>query len=307
MCLFWFNFACNPLQQIEDSILNFMNSRNYTPEELERLHQELYGILTEIVRVCDKCHIPYFVMGGTAIGAHFWQGIIPWDDDIDIGFTRDNYNRFLQVAPHELRKPYTLQWVETDPHTPFYFAKVRKDNTLFVEQDFRWLPMHHGIFVDLFPFDRVPDNRVLQRVQRVVCNFFNCCFMGKDVWMWKYMRKCDIETPHRRGFLPCFANWLVDACCSKQTIYRVLSKLQGMFNGCTTTHYNIVLMPHDYIPAESIEHLQTVAFGPLSVSAPDNLESYLHHHYKNLRKYVPKEEQQNHRPIQLSFDAANAQ
>ena len=279
-----------------------MDKREYTHEELERLHEELYGILAEIVRICEKYRIPYFVIGGTAIGAFFHDGIIPWDDDIDIGLTRENYNRFLDVAPKELRKPYFLQWVGTDPHTPFYFAKVRKDKTMFVEQDFSHLDMHHGIYVDVFPYDKVPDNIALQKAHRLLCNFLNCCFMGKDIWMWRYMQKCDNEIPHRRGPIPCFMNWLVDKCCSKMFIYKMLSKAQGLFNSCNTKYYNMVLMPHDHISVKSLENPQQVKFGQLTVTAPSDLETYLRHHYKNLRREIPKEEQQNHRPMYLSFD-----
>ena len=279
-----------------------MNSKEYTEDELTRLHEDLYGILAEIIRVCDKCHIPYFIIGGTAIGALYWEGIIPWDDDIDIGFTRENYDRFLRVAPQEMRKPYSLQWMGTDPKTPFYFAKVRKDNTLFVEKDFKDLPIHHGIYIDVFPFDKVPANAALQAAQRVLCNFLNCCFMGKDIWLWKYMRKCEIEKPHNRGIIPCFCNWLVDVCFSKRTIYNMLCKAQSIFNAFPMRDYNMVLMKRDQISVKSISHPQQMKFGPLTVTAPSDLETYLRHHYNNLRKVLPKEEQMNHRPYYLSFD-----
>ena len=78
----------------------------------------------ETIRVCQKHNIPYFVIGGTAIGALYDQAILPWDDDIDIGMTRENYNNFLKVAPGELGPSYFLSWIETDPHTPYYFAKA---------------------------------------------------------------------------------------------------------------------------------------------------------------------------------------
>ena len=109
-------------------------NKKYTAEELDLLHTELYDILGETIRVCQKHDIPYFVIGGTAIGALYDQGILPWDDDIDIGMTRENYNKFLKVAPGELGPSYFLSWIETDPHTPYYFAKVKKNNTLFVEE-----------------------------------------------------------------------------------------------------------------------------------------------------------------------------
>ena len=93
-------------------------NKKYTAEELDLLHAELYDILGETIRVCQKHNIPYFVIGGTAIGALYDQAILPWDDDIDIGMTRENYNKFLKVAPEELGPSYFLSWIETDPHTP---------------------------------------------------------------------------------------------------------------------------------------------------------------------------------------------
>lgn len=129
-------------------------NKKYTAEELDLLHAELYDILGETIRVCQKHNIPYFVIGGTAIGALYDQAILPWDDDIDIGMTRENYNKFLKVAPGELGPSYFLSWIETDPHTPYYFAKVKKNDTLFVEEMFKNVPMHPGIFVDIFPFDK---------------------------------------------------------------------------------------------------------------------------------------------------------
>jgi len=276
-------------------------NKEYTDEELQKLHQCLYRILAEIKRVCDKHQIPYFILGGSAIGAFFWQEIIPWDDDIDVGLTRENYNRFLQVAPSELRPGFFLQWNETDPHTPFYFAKVRLDNSQFVEQDFQHLPIHHGIYVDVFPFDKVPDSPRLQKAQRTLANFFNCCFMGKEIWMWKHCGKCQIQNPTKRPWLPCALNWLVDHTLSKRRIYKLLAWSQSLWNNRQATYYNMVLMPRDHIAVKSILHPQQVPFGPLTVTAPADLETYLRHHYRNLRRYIPKEEQQNHRPTHLKF------
>lgn len=119
--------------------------KKYTAKELDLLHAELYDILGETIRICRKHDIPYFVIGGTAIGALYDRAILPWDDDIDIGMARKDYNRFLEVAPRELGDSYFLSWIETDPHSPYYYAKVKKNNTLFVEEMFKNVPMHPGI------------------------------------------------------------------------------------------------------------------------------------------------------------------
>ncbi len=276
--------------------------REYTDEELSQLHSTLYEILAEIIRICNKAGIPYFIQGGTAIGAFFENKILPWDDDIDIGMTRDNYNRFLEIAPKELRKGYFLQWVKTDKETPFYFAKVRKDNTTFIEGTFKKLDIRNGIFIDVFPFDKVPDNKMLQKAHRSICNFLNGCFMGKSIWQWKYCGKCDLDTPRKRSFLPCLLTRIVDSLFSKTAIYNMLVSCQGIFNKCDTEYYNMVLMPRDHISVKSIEQPQTIKLGNIEVTAPSNLETYLRHHYPNLRRYIPKEEQQNHRPEYLSFE-----
>ena len=126
-------------------------NKKYTAEELDLLHAELYDILGETIRVCQKHNIPYFVIGGTAIGALYDQAILPWDDDIDIGMTRENYNKFLKVAPGELGPSYFLSWIETDPHTPYYFAKVKKNNTLFVEENVQECPDASGHFCRYIP------------------------------------------------------------------------------------------------------------------------------------------------------------
>lgn len=275
----------------------------YTDDELHRLHETLYEILAEIIRVCDVLRIPYFIQGGTAIGAFFEQAILPWDDDIDIGMTRADYERFLREAPAVMdRERYFLQWLGTDPHTPFYFAKMRRNGTVFLEHNYRYLPIHQGIYIDIFPFDKVPDSPRLQKAQRTLANFLNCCFMGKEVWQWKHCGRCEIDHPTDRGFWPCLVQRLVQTPLSKRAVYRLLRWSQSMFNGLKhATFYNMVLMPKDHIAVAAIEHPERRPFGPLTVWAPSDLETYLRRHYRNLRRVIPKEEQQNHRPDQLSF------
>ena len=140
--------------------------KNYTPEEIKKLHEYLYAILEEIVRVCEQLEIPYFIIGGSGIGALFEKAILPWDDDVDMGMTRENYNRFLREAPSVLKKGFFLQWTGTEPLYPFYFAKVRMDGTAFVEEYYREVDMHHGIYVDIFPLDKVPDCKPIQICQQ---------------------------------------------------------------------------------------------------------------------------------------------
>lgn len=273
----------------------------YTETELHKLHEALHKIMGEIIRVCQLLHIPYFIQGGTAIGAYYEKDILPWDDDIDIGLTRENYERFLKEAPAVLGEEFFLQHFTTDHHTPFYFSKLMLRGTTFTEADFASLDIQRGIFIDIFPFDKVPDTRWLQSAHRYYCNFLNGCFMAKDIWQWRYIRKCQVEKPRNTGWLQCLVIWMVCKLFSKEFIYRRLSAAQALFNKGRHEYYNMVLMPKDHISVQSIENPQLMQLGPNMVWAPSDLYTYLNHHYPGLQRHVPKEKQRNHHPAFLDF------
>ena len=264
--------------------------RKYTPDELRRLHAELYDILGETVRVCRENGIPYFLIGGTAIGALYDNAILPWDDDVDIGMTRDAYDRFLRIAPAKLRQGYFLSWQHTDPHTPYYFAKVRKDGTVFTESLFKDIDMHQGIFIDVLPFDRMPDNALLRRMQQGVVNFLKCCLLGKEIWLWRHCGRCANPEPSGRGFIPCLLNRIVDTLLSKRAIYRLMVAAQTAFNSCRTRYYNNIATSTDHVEASALAHLQSVRFGPLTVTVPHDLEGFLRHNYSRLHRFTPEEQ-----------------
>ena len=69
---------------------------------LEKVHQASLSILKEIDRICRKYGLQYMMDSGTLLGAVRHKGFIPWDDDADVAFTRDNYEAFAKVVRKEL-------------------------------------------------------------------------------------------------------------------------------------------------------------------------------------------------------------
>lgn len=124
--------------------------------EMTSLQKIELEILKKIDEVCKKNNIKYWLDSGTLLGSVRHQGFIPWDDDVDIAMLREDYEKFLKVAQKDLENNYFLQTRETDKNYPLFFAKVRKNNTSFVEWAFRGLNMNHGIYVDVFIFDTLP-------------------------------------------------------------------------------------------------------------------------------------------------------
>lgn len=127
-------------------------------ETIEKLKKIEIAIFKEFISICKKYNFKYYLLGGTLLGAVRHKGFIPWDDDIDVGMPRDDYERFLAVAKNELPGELFLQTNKTDPQNPFCYCKIRNSNTTFIESPVRKLDMNHGIFIDVFPLDFYPSN-----------------------------------------------------------------------------------------------------------------------------------------------------
>lgn len=132
--------------------------------ELKKLQVEELKILKEFIRVCDELSIRYSVAYGTALGAVRHAGFIPWDDDIDIIMLRKDFNRFIKEAPPLLPPHLSIQSVTTDKDYYVMHAKLRNDNTTYLEPDWQNRKGSQGVFIDLFPYDYIPAPGVKRKI-----------------------------------------------------------------------------------------------------------------------------------------------
>jgi lipopolysaccharide cholinephosphotransferase len=265
-------------------------------EELKLVQTIEVDILKEIIRVCSKRDIEYFIVGGTALGAVRHGGFIPWDDDIDIGMTRENYNKFLDIANDELSEGFFLQTVFTDAESPFHFAKVRKNGTKFIEYYCRDLNIHQGVFVDVFPYDNIPDDPHLKKKQYIKTAILSNLFVSKTV------KELSIEVASKKDYIKNISRYSLYYLLKpipKKTLYKMLEKEIQKYNSIETSSRCYVKTPALLIKNEFLYPIKNMKFEDIMVSAPSDCHSYLSSQYGDYMKLPPEEKRHGHKPYIL--------
>ena len=151
---------------------------NLTERELRDLQLVELEMLLEVDRICRKCGIKYCISAGTMLGAVRHGGFIPWDDDADVAFLRPEYEKFREACETELDKSrfYFQDYRNTEGYR-WGYGKLRRKGTEFIRLNQEFMPYEQGIFIDIMPYDNVPDNYVLRAV-----NNFQCFLYRKIFW-----------------------------------------------------------------------------------------------------------------------------
>lgn len=132
-------------------------------EDLRHLQMLQLKLACEVRRICEKNNIQYFLEAGSCLGAVRHNGFIPWDDDLDMGMVRAEYDRFVEACKTDLSEEYFLQTNDTDKHFGYVFAKLRLKDTHFTEKIAGESGSIDGIYIDIFPYDKVPDDEKLRQ------------------------------------------------------------------------------------------------------------------------------------------------
>ena len=278
--------------------------KEYDDFTLKRIQEVELEILKDFMDICDRHGLDYFGIAGTGIGALRHHGFIPWDDDIDVAMPRDDFEKLLPLVEKEMGDKYLIMNAERYPNYPLMTTRMTMRGTIFKEEALINIDAPLGIFLDLYPLDKVSDNPIEARRQ------------ARDAWFWsKILILRSIPFP-----MLGFSGWkakIIHAICGlahlvlsilhvpKTWIYKKAYEAETRSNHytktknldffCDTTPYMNLYEVKDIYP------LRKLPFEDVELNFPHNLHNNLTGMYGDYMQLPPEEKRKNHYPYELEF------
>ena len=278
--------------------------KEYDDFTLKRIQEVELEILKDFMDICDRHGLDYFGIAGTGIGALRHHGFIPWDDDIDVAMPRDDFEKLLPLVEKEMGDKYLIMNAERYPNYPLMTTRITMRGTKFKEEALKNIDAPLGIFLDLYPLDKVSDNPKEARRQ------------ARDAWFWsKILILRSIPFP-----MLGFSGWkakIIHAICGlahlvlsilhvpKTWIYKKAYEAETRSNHytktknldffCDTTPYMNLYAVKDIYP------LRKLPFEDVELNFPHNLHNNLTGMYGDYMQLPPEEKRKNHYPYELEF------
>lgn len=278
-----------------------MSYKEYDPDELKQLQQAELGILLEVDKLCTENQIPYFLDSGAALGAVRHNGFIPWDDDIDIGMLRPDYERFVELAKDKLGVEYIVSNAEINSTHAACFTKIWLKNTIFETAESRDAGLNQGIFIDIIPYDLLAEDADVAQKQSRRGRFWQ-----KVSYLYHSKR---ITLPHG-GLLGglekiacCIAHYACRLLFTHESIVRQFKKAIDAGQNSGSQQYAILSWyTKQPFAIEDLFPVQYADFEGHKLPIPGNVNKYLANLYGASWSDLPPEgKRRNHAPEKLEF------
>lgn len=252
----------------------------YIKPMIKRAWAAQLEILSWLDAVCTRHNIEYFADWGTLLGAIRHGGFIPWDDDMDIGMKRMDYERFLKIAPDELPAEWRLRRGAERGAT---FSRVLNAGEYPLQGErllqFHGFPYMAGI--DIFPIDYVPLDKA---EEETLLDLYRIAYILAYDWDKKTMS--EEERAEKLGEIELYCNMrFTNEKPYKEQLWALVDRIGAMYWDTAaeakevTTMYMLVDEPAFRIPVSCYEQMIRVPFENTTIPVPVGYEQILRVYY----------------------------
>ena len=262
--------------------------------KMQSLQKYILEILVDVDEFCRKNDITYYLGEGTLLGALRHKGFIFWDDDADILMPREDYEKFLSIAPEALKDKYSVDSFNTNPkHWSIPSMVQIKRETPFQKPLYSNVALSNGPNIDIFPLDYVESGyskRLFIRATRIRA-------LKRALWLKSgvHSRK-NYKTLKRRVFYyyPCKLIAFFNSVSSLQKkINKLLLKTNDKNNGYLANFASLYLINKEVYPKEWYGTPSELEFEGHMFLAPSQPEEVAEKLYGNYMELPPLEKRRS--------------
>ena len=275
----------------------------YEHGQLKYLQKLEMEILSDFRKICDENKLTYFGVYGTGIGALRHKGYIPWDDDIDIGMPRKDYNKFMELIQKQMPDKYEVLNTDNDINFPLATTRLVLKGTTFREFSMKDVECNLGIFLDIYAFENAADGIIPYYLQMW------------SAWFWgKLLILRSVPRPYL--YVHGITAKLVTAACiathhimvkfgiTKEFLYKKREKANRRYENKNTKRVAFFCDPLPYTATfykDDLYPLRDIEFEGGTLPFPNHLEGHLTKMYGDFMTMPPVEKRKTHYPFKLDF------
>lgn len=251
-------------------------------------------MLQKFDEMCQALGLRYFLIGGALLGAVRHGGFIPWDDDVDLGMLREDYEIFLAHAKDWFSAPYFVQNGYNDPEYFGTITRIRDSRTTGVIWRDAKKRCNNGIFVEVYPIDNVSEN-----LNRLKVQYLEHKILFKILYQYQYGQ-------YTGNKVLSFLAKVVVKTFSYENIYKMWSRVCSRYSSIKTEFCDSLTAYWDiggqkwYL--EDVLDTMKVPFEYLMLSIPRNYDRCLKITYGNYMELPPIEERGMHHNKTVYYD-----
>ena len=261
---------------------------------IQDFKQVQIDMLKIFIKICEEYDLKYYLIGGSCLGAVRHGGFIPWDDDIDVGMPRKDYDRFSKIAKKELPTNLFFQTFLTDSEYPNIFGKLRNSDTTYIESSVKNLSINHGVYIDVFPLDIAPNNVLIRKSINILMKVYQIsvsrCFDGrltKSTSLFKNLGKKTIW-----ALLPNVKNSII----RRDKVARLFQSASCKY----IANYGGAWGEKEVMPCAVFGEGRKILFEGIEVLIPENYDEYLTRLYGDYMTPPPIEKQIGHHYYEIA-------